>query len=88
MSRILAALLAVLILPCAAAAQSGALVVVGGGGTGPEIVAKTLALAGGKNAIVLVLPQSSAVPDAGEDSVKMWLDAGARSARPNRASNG
>jgi cyanophycinase len=63
-----------------AAAQSGALVVVGGGGTGPDIVAKTLALAGGKNAVVVVLPQSSAEPDAGDDSVKMWLDAGARDA--------
>ena len=34
----------------------------------------------GKNAIVVVLPQSSALPDAGEDSVKMWLEAGAREA--------
>ena len=61
-------------------APAGALVVVGGGGTGPDIVAKALALAGGKNAIVAVLPQSSAEPDAGDDSVKMWLDAGAREA--------
>ena len=63
-----------------AAAQSGALVVVGGGGTGPEIIAKTLSLAGGKDAVVVVLPQSSAVADAGVSSVKMWLDAGAREA--------
>ena len=67
-------------MPSIAAAQSGALVVVGGGATGPEIVAKTLALAGGKTAIVVVLPQSSADADAGDDSVKMWLDAGAREA--------
>ena len=54
--------------------------VVGGGGTGPEIVARALELSGGKSAIVAVLPQSSALPDAGESSVKMWLEAGAREA--------
>lgn len=76
-----AVLLCVLLLaPSLAAAEPGALVVVGGGGTGPEIVAKTLALAGGRNAVVVVLPQSSAVEDAGEDSVRMWLEAGAREA--------
>ena len=58
----------------------GALVVVGGGGTTDEIVKTTLALAGGRDAVVAVLPQSSAVADAGESSVKMWLDAGAKSA--------
>jgi cyanophycinase len=68
---------ALLLIPTLAFAQAGALVVVGGGGTGPDIVAKTLALAGGNNAIVAVLPQSSAVADAGVSSVKMWLDAGA-----------
>ena len=73
-------LFVVLLIPSVSFAQRGALVAVGGGGTGPEIVAKTLALAGGQNAIVVVLPQSSAVPDAGEDSVKIWLDAGAREA--------
>jgi cyanophycinase len=73
-------LCSLLLVPSPAAAQSGALVVVGGGGTGSEIVAKTLALAGGTNAIVAVLPQSSAEPGAGDDSVKMWLDAGAREA--------
>jgi cyanophycinase len=78
--RRLVMLFVILLVPSLASAASGALVVVGGGGTGPEIVAKTLALAGGKNAIVVVLPQSSAVPDAGEDSVKMWLEAGAKEA--------
>jgi cyanophycinase len=73
-------LCSLLLVPSPAAAQSGALVVVGGGGTGSEIVARTLALAGGTNAIVAVLPQSSAEPGAGDDSVKMWLDAGAREA--------
>lgn len=67
---------------CAAPAlgQSGTLVIVGGGNTGPEIVSRTLALAGGPNAIVAVLPQSSAEPDAGDESVKMWREAGARDA--------
>ena len=52
----------------------------GGGGTTDEIVSRTLALAGGKSAVVAVLPQSSAVANAGDSSVKMWLDAGAKSA--------
>jgi cyanophycinase len=69
---------------CAAApmAQSpGAVVAVGGGGTTPAIVARTLALAGGTNAVVAVLPQASALPTAGEGSVTMWTDAGARTVR-------
>jgi cyanophycinase len=80
MKRLVFVLVLCLFVPDLAFAASGALVVVGGGGTGPDIVAKALALAGGKNAIVVVLPQSSALPDAGDDSVKMWLDAGAREA--------
>ena len=59
----------------------GTVVAVGGGGTTEQIVAKTLALAGGKAAVVAVLPQSSALPDAGDSSVKMWLAAGAKSAQ-------
>ena len=70
----------VFLLVPALAFASGSLVVVGGGGTGPEIVSKALALAGGRNAIVAVLPQSSALPDAGESSAKMWLEAGAKEA--------
>jgi cyanophycinase len=80
MKRLVFVLVLCLFIPDLAFAASGALVVVGGGGTGPDIVAKALALAGGKNAIVVVLPQSSALADAGDDSVKMWLDAGAREA--------
>lgn len=69
-------------LGAAASAQSaGAIVAVGGGGTTDAIVERTLALAGGKNAIVVVLPQSSAVANPGDSSVKMWLAAGAREAR-------
>ncbi|MBA3271113.1 MAG: cyanophycinase [Acidobacteria bacterium] len=66
--------------PVLAQTARGAIVAVGGGGTTPDIVGKTLALAGGKEAIVAVLPQSSALPDAGDSSVQMWLDAGAKSA--------
>lgn len=74
-------LLLVLLSATAGAQSRGAVVAVGGGGTTDAIVARTLELAGGKNAIVVVLPQSSAVPDAGDSSVKMWVDAGAKSAR-------
>jgi cyanophycinase len=73
-------LVLVLLLPVRAFAQ-GPIVAVGGGSTGPEIVNRVLALAGGKGtAIVAVLPQSSAEPDAGDGSVQMWLEAGAKEA--------
>jgi cyanophycinase len=55
----------------------GTLVAVGGGGTTDEILRKTIVLAGGAKAIVAVLPQSSAEPDAGDESVAMWRHAGA-----------
>ncbi|HVL67979.1 MAG TPA: cyanophycinase [Vicinamibacterales bacterium] len=64
----------------AGAQGPGAVVAVGGGGTTDRIVARTLELAGGREAVVAVLPQSSAVAGAGDSSVKMWLDAGAREA--------
>jgi cyanophycinase len=80
MRRLFALFLVVFLVPVTALAANGPLIVVGGGGTGPEIVAKALELAGGKNAIVAVLPQASAEPDAGDSSVKMWLDAGAKAA--------
>jgi cyanophycinase len=73
--------LLVLVTTSAFAQAKGALVIVGGGGTTHEIIARTLELAGGKNAVVVVLPQSSAVADAGDSSVKMWLDAGAKDAK-------
>ena len=79
------ALCALLLLVCSSAPSAqeprGALVIVGGGGTTDAIVAKTIALAGGRNAVVAVLPQSSAAATAGDSSVKMWLDAGAKSAK-------
>lgn len=80
MPRVLLTLVVALFLAVPAIAQTGALVIVGGGNTGPEIVSTALDLAGGRQAIVAVLPQSSAEPDAGNASVKMWRDAGAREA--------
>ena len=47
---------------------------------GHEIVARALQLGGGKDAVVAVLPQASAEPDAGDGSVSMFRDAGAKSA--------
>jgi cyanophycinase len=71
-----------LLFAAAPAFAQGPVVVVGGGTTTAEIVAKTLELAGGKGtAIVAVLPQSSAEPDAGVASAKMWLEAGAKEAK-------
>jgi cyanophycinase len=78
MLRVLICLL--FLLPVEAFAQ-GPLIVVGGGTTIPEITAKALELGGGRKAIVAVLPQSSAEADAGDASVKMWLEAGAAEAR-------
>jgi cyanophycinase len=79
MRRVLLVIVAAICLPAISFAQ-GVVVAVGGGGTGPDIVARTLALSGGRNAVVAVLPQSSAEPDAGVSSVKMWLEAGAKEA--------
>ena len=79
MRRMRAVLLILLLVPVRAFAQ-GPLIVVGGGATVPEITARALELGGGRRAIVAVLPQSSAAPDAGDASVKMWLEAGAAEA--------
>lgn len=82
MKKIPGAALLVLTLTASAQAQTrGPLVAVGGGGTTDAIVARTLKLAGGKTARVVVLPQSSELEGAGDSSVKMWLDAGAAEAR-------
>jgi cyanophycinase len=56
----------------------GILVIVGGGPTTPEIVKKTLALTGGDKARVLIIPQASMNPKAGEASMQMWRKAGAK----------
>jgi cyanophycinase len=80
MRRAVVCVLYAVLLSVPAFAQTGALVVAGGGDTGPEIISRTLELAGGNQAIVAVLPQSSGEPDAGDASVRMWRDAGAHEA--------
>ncbi len=59
----------------------GAIVAVGGGTIGDEIYERTLALGGGPQAVVVVLPQASAVANAGDSAVERWKRAGAREAR-------
>src|SRR3954467_9503994 len=56
----------------------GHLVIAGGGPTIPEITEKALALAGGKKAHVLIIPQASSLTTAGERSVELWRQAGAQ----------
>ncbi|MGD8330171.1 MAG: cyanophycinase [Acidobacteriota bacterium] len=65
-------------LPVAAQSPTGALVVVGGGGTPPEVVARAIELAGGPDAVIVVLPQASATEAAGASTVAMFREAGAR----------
>lgn len=45
---------------------------------GDDIYARTLALGGGAEAFVVVLPQASAVADAGDGSVERWMKMGAK----------
>jgi cyanophycinase len=71
-------LCALLTLALAADPAPGHLVAVGGGGTTPEITQRTLELAGGAHARVLVIPQASAT-STGESSVAMWRERGAKS---------
>jgi cyanophycinase len=77
-------LLAAALLSCAlsapASGETGTLIVVGGGNTGPDIVSRALEIAGGSSAVIAVLPQASAEPDAGDGSVQMWKAAGAKEA--------
>ncbi|MBI1853432.1 MAG: cyanophycinase [Planctomycetes bacterium] len=72
--------LGVLVAPRSSASEDapkGKLVIVGGGSTTSEIVRRTLEIAGGAKARVVVVPQASALPDAGKASVEMWREAGA-----------
>src|SRR5262245_18907672 len=59
-------------------APKGHLVVVGGGGTPSAVTRKTLELAGGPAARVLVVPQASASAGAGESSAEVWRELGAK----------
>jgi cyanophycinase len=58
-------------------AAKGIVVAVGGGGTTPEIIERALALAGGKSAAMLVVPQASSDPKSGEESAVFWKEHGA-----------
>jgi len=59
-----------------AAAPRGKLVVVGGGGTPEDVIARTIALAGGPDARAVVLAQASSRPEAGEESAAFWRGKG------------
>ncbi len=87
MRRRLAALLSLIALaaaPAWAAPQAhgpdkGALVIVGGGKVGPEILDRFFALAGGKDAPIVLIPTAAGDPSYGPESaeVKVLTDAGA-----------
>ncbi len=63
-----------------AALPKGHLVVIGGGTIPDEVRARTLALAGGAKAVVVVLPQASELPETGPEAVEAWKKAGAATA--------
>lgn len=65
-------------LPQPTAPAPGAVVVIGGGGIPEAVYSRTLDLAGGVAARVVVLPQASAREDAGAESVARWRAVGAR----------
>ncbi len=52
--------------------DEGALVIVGGGGTPDVVIDKMVALAGGTEANVVILPQASSREDRGQSSVEMF----------------
>ncbi|MGE3164719.1 MAG: cyanophycinase [Planctomycetota bacterium] len=56
---------------------AGTLVIAGGGSLGDEIRQRALSEAGGPQARVVVIPQASALADAGERARSAWLEAGA-----------
>ncbi len=68
------------VLAHAAPVSKGHLVVIGGGTIPDDVRARTLALAGGDKAIVVVLPQASELPEAGPEAVEVWKKAGAANA--------
>jgi len=70
-------LTALLTLALAADPAPGRVVAIGGGATADVIARRTLELAGGADARVLVLPQASA-SSTGESSVAMWRELGAK----------
>ncbi|HZU35979.1 MAG TPA: Type 1 glutamine amidotransferase-like domain-containing protein, partial [Gemmataceae bacterium] len=61
----------------ASSPAAGHLIIVGGGPMDPAIPRRALAIAGGKQAHVLVIPQASLLADSGARSEAMWREAGA-----------
>jgi cyanophycinase len=61
-------------------APRGHLVIVGGGGTPDAVLSRTLSLAGGQAARIVIFPQASELADTGEKNVEMWKKAGATNA--------
>lgn len=59
-------------------APKGHLVVVGGGGTVDAVIARSLQLAGGAEARMLVVPQASSDAESGNESKKFWMEKGAK----------
>ena len=58
-------------------AAGGYLIIAGGGRVSEAVVARALTLAGGVAARVLVVPQASRLPNAGQSSVELFVAAGA-----------
>lgn len=61
----------------AAEPPKGHLVAIGGGKTNEAIMKRTLELAGGVQASIVILPQASELPDTGAKSEEMWRGFGA-----------
>jgi cyanophycinase len=83
--RILAALALAAVAAAPALAQpaaKGHLVIAGGGGLPDRILEKTIQLAGGPAAPVVVLPQASEEADTGDVVSEMWRKAGATTVTP------
>lgn len=58
-------------------APKGHLLIAGGGRVTAPMIERAFALAGGKDAPILVIPQASDGAEAGEDGAKLWRGAGA-----------
>src|SRR4051794_15867335 len=67
----------VLVFSATGSAAEGRLVLVGGGPTPAEVFERTLALSGGRHAIVAILPQTFPDDSIADAAVKMWRSLGA-----------
>ena len=68
-------------IPALAAEPTGKLVVIGGGGVPDAVLKRTLEMAGGATAKIVVFPQASELAETGDVNVKMWKDIGATDVR-------